>query len=161
MIINLFSIPTAAGYRVMPPNVAWGVPGATVVPGVTAAASAAAAANGSLAPQMMYSAAMPQYQTQWAETWRLLRRRLEYPGSRCRPYAAPTTTATVTTTIPRTAAAAAAIRGVAATAAAAFAATHFQYQPKIVPQTVPIISTDSSSSNNYRRNMAIVFNNFT
>lgn len=48
----------------MPPNVAWGVPGATVVPGVTAAASAAAAANGSLAPQMMYSAAMPQYQTQ-------------------------------------------------------------------------------------------------
>lgn len=55
---------TAAGYRVMPPNVAWGVPGATVVPGVTAAASAAAAANGSLAPQMMYSAAMPQYQTQ-------------------------------------------------------------------------------------------------
>ncbi|XP_017849297.1 nucleolysin TIAR [Drosophila busckii] len=53
-----------AGYRVMPPNMAWGVPGATVVPGVTAAANAAAAANGSLAPQMMYSAAMPQYQTQ-------------------------------------------------------------------------------------------------
>lgn len=42
------------------PNVAWGVPGA-VVPGVTAAATAA---NGSLGPQMMYSAAMPQYQTQ-------------------------------------------------------------------------------------------------
>nr|AAL48083.1 RE71384p [Drosophila melanogaster] len=55
---------SAAGYRMVPPNVAWGVPG-TVVPGVTAAAaSAAAAANGSLAPQMMYSAAMPQYQTQ-------------------------------------------------------------------------------------------------
>ncbi|EDV42400.1 uncharacterized protein Dana_GF17967, isoform E [Drosophila ananassae] len=52
-----------AGYRMVPPNVAWGVPG-TVVPGVTAAATAAAAANGSLAPQMMYSAAMPQYQTQ-------------------------------------------------------------------------------------------------
>ncbi|EDW81207.1 uncharacterized protein Dwil_GK11939 [Drosophila willistoni] len=53
-----------AGYRMVPPNVAWGVPG-TVVPGVTAAAAtAAAAANGSLAPQMMYSAAMPQYQTQ-------------------------------------------------------------------------------------------------
>lgn len=35
----------------VPPNVAWGVPG-TVVPGVTAAAaSAAAAANGSLAPK--------------------------------------------------------------------------------------------------------------
>lgn len=45
------------------PNVAWGVPG-TVVPGVTAAAATAAAANGSLAPQMMYSAALPQYQTQ-------------------------------------------------------------------------------------------------
>lgn len=46
------------------PNVAWGVPG-TVVPSVTAAAAtAAAAANGSLAPQMMYSAAMPQYQGQ-------------------------------------------------------------------------------------------------
>lgn len=44
------------------PNVAWGVPG-TVVPGVTAAA-ATAAANGSLGPQMMYSAALPQYQTQ-------------------------------------------------------------------------------------------------
>ncbi|XP_060645435.1 nucleolysin TIAR isoform X2 [Drosophila nasuta] len=53
-----------AGYRVMPPNMAWSMPGTTVVPGVTAAASAAAAANGSLAPQMMYSAAMPQYQTQ-------------------------------------------------------------------------------------------------
>lgn len=51
----------AAGYRMVQPNVAWGVPG-TVVPGVTAAA--ATAANGSLAPQMMYSAAMPQYQTQ-------------------------------------------------------------------------------------------------
>lgn len=46
------------------PNVTWGVPGA-VVPGVTAAAAtAAAAANGSLGPQMMYSAAMPQYQGQ-------------------------------------------------------------------------------------------------
>lgn len=44
------------------PNVAWGVPGA-VVPGVSAA-SAAAAANGNLGHQMMYSAAMPQYQTQ-------------------------------------------------------------------------------------------------
>lgn len=44
-------------------NVAWGVPG-TVVPGVTAAAATAAAANGTLTPQMMYSAAMPQYQTQ-------------------------------------------------------------------------------------------------
>ncbi|XP_026846348.1 nucleolysin TIAR isoform X1 [Drosophila persimilis] len=52
-----------AGYRMVPPNVAWGVPG-TVVPGMSAASSAAAAANGSLAPQMMYSAAMPQYQTQ-------------------------------------------------------------------------------------------------
>ncbi|XP_055848864.1 nucleolysin TIAR isoform X1 [Episyrphus balteatus] len=51
-----------ASYRMVQPNVAWGVPGA-VVPGVTAAASAAAA-NGSLGPQMMYSAAMPQYQTQ-------------------------------------------------------------------------------------------------
>ncbi|TMW50541.1 hypothetical protein DOY81_004402 [Sarcophaga bullata] len=49
-----------AGYRMVQPNVAWGVPGA-VVPGVTAAATAA---NGSLGPQMMYSAAMPQYQTQ-------------------------------------------------------------------------------------------------
>ncbi|XP_037947804.1 nucleolysin TIAR-like [Teleopsis dalmanni] len=57
----------AAGYRMVQPNVAWGVPGA-VVPGVTAAAAsaaaAAAAANGSLAPQMMYSTAMPQFQTQ-------------------------------------------------------------------------------------------------
>ncbi|KAL9892449.1 nucleolysin TIAR isoform X1 [Glossina fuscipes] len=52
----------AAGYRMVQPNVAWGVPG-TMVPGVTAAA-ATAAANGSLAPQMMYSATMPQYQTQ-------------------------------------------------------------------------------------------------
>ncbi|XP_018799182.1 PREDICTED: nucleolysin TIAR isoform X2 [Bactrocera latifrons] len=53
-----------AGYRMVQPNVAWGVPG-TVVPSVTAAAAtAAAAANGSLAPQMMYSAAMPQYQGQ-------------------------------------------------------------------------------------------------
>ncbi|XP_030371621.1 nucleolysin TIAR isoform X2 [Scaptodrosophila lebanonensis] len=50
------------GYRMVPPNVAWGVPGA-VMPGVTAA-TAAAAANGSLGPQVMYSAAMPQYQTQ-------------------------------------------------------------------------------------------------
>ncbi|CAD6993891.1 unnamed protein product [Ceratitis capitata] len=54
----------AAGYRMVQPNVTWGVPGA-VVPGVTAAAAtAAAAANGSLGPQMMYSAAMPQYQGQ-------------------------------------------------------------------------------------------------
>ncbi|XP_061396795.1 nucleolysin TIAR [Musca vetustissima] len=52
----------ATGYRMVQPNVAWGVPG-TVVPGVTAAA-ATAAANGSLGPQMMYSAALPQYQTQ-------------------------------------------------------------------------------------------------
>lgn len=48
-----------ASYRMVQP--AWGVPGA--VPGVTAAA-AAAATNGSATPQMMYSAAMPQYQTQ-------------------------------------------------------------------------------------------------
>lgn len=54
----------AQGYRMVQSNVAWGVPG-TVVPGVTAAAAtAAAAANGTLGPQMMYSAAMPQYQTQ-------------------------------------------------------------------------------------------------
>jgi len=44
------------------PNVTWGLPG-TVVPNMSAAA-ATAAANGSLAPQLMYSAAMPQYQTQ-------------------------------------------------------------------------------------------------
>lgn len=51
----------AAGYRMVQPNVAWSVPGA--VPGVTTAA--AAATNGSATqPQMMYSAAMPQYQTQ-------------------------------------------------------------------------------------------------
>ena len=53
----------AAGYRMVQPNMTWGVPG--VMPGVTAAAAtAAAAANGTLGPQMMYSAAMPQYQTQ-------------------------------------------------------------------------------------------------
>uniref|UniRef100_A0A0K8TQX3 Putative apoptosis-promoting rna-binding protein tia-1/tiar rrm superfamily n=1 Tax=Tabanus bromius TaxID=304241 RepID=A0A0K8TQX3_TABBR len=50
-----------AGYRMVQPNATWCVPG--TVPGVTTAA--AAATNGSATqPQMMYSAAMPQYQTQ-------------------------------------------------------------------------------------------------
>lgn len=40
------------------PNVAWSVPG-TVVP-----TAGTAAANGSLGPQIMYSATLPQYQTQ-------------------------------------------------------------------------------------------------
>lgn len=58
---NLICSFSPTGYRMVQPNVAWGVPGG--VPGVTTAAGAAT--NGSATqPQMMYSAAMPQYQTQ-------------------------------------------------------------------------------------------------
>lgn len=52
-----FLIP-AAGYRMVQPNVTWGVQtaAAAAVPGMP---------NGSAGqPQMMYTAAMPQYQTQ-------------------------------------------------------------------------------------------------
>ncbi|XP_055385125.1 nucleolysin TIAR isoform X2 [Condylostylus longicornis] len=52
-VMNSKFIP--AGYRMVQPNVAWGVPGAAVP---------TAATNGVTQPQMMYSAAMPQYQTQ-------------------------------------------------------------------------------------------------